>query len=105
MKNRKLASIGLILPLLPLFAYACFVLISFANHKLGSIIAVDKLILLTIVLLTVASVLGTVISIAALLQSKTKLASITLVFNIAILLIVLVLLRDNFLTELQLAIY
>ena len=103
MQNRKIASIGLILPLLPLSAYACLVLISFASHKLGSVIAADKLILLIIILLTAASVLGTVFSIAALLKSETKLAPIALALNIAVLLIILVLLRNNFLTELRLA--
>lgn len=104
MKKRKIAIIGLILPLLPFLSYACLVLISFADNRIGSIIPVDKLILLTLALLLVTSVLGTAISIIALLKSETETAPLVIIINIVFLLIILVFFRNTFFTEFKLII-
>lgn len=105
MKNQKTALVGLILPVLPVVSYASLVLISFANNAVGSIIAVDKLILLTVVLSPVIFILGAIVSIIALFKSEIKTASLAgVTLNIVVLLIFMVCFSATFFTELKLVI-
>ncbi len=104
MKIQKTALIGLILPVLPVIAYVFLVLVVLLNNMVGSIIAADKLILLTIGLSAVIFVSGAVVSIIALFKSEMKTASlIGVALNIA-LLTVWVCFAPLFLAEFKLAI-
>ncbi len=86
MKNQKITLIGLILPFFPIGASLVMVVIAFSNYELSSIIAVDKLILLTVALSPVVYILGAGVSITALLKSEMKLAAMAgVVLNIGLL--------------------
>ncbi len=86
MKNQKIVLIGLILPFFPIGASFVMVVIAFSNYELSSIIAVDKLILLTAALSPVVYILGAGASITALLKSEMKLAAMAgVVLNIGLL--------------------
>ncbi len=88
MKNQKAALIGLILPSLAVGAFALLVLISFINSTINSIIAVDKLILLTAALSPVIYTLGASVSIIALFKSEMKItAFIATALNITLLIV------------------
>ncbi len=91
MKNQKITLIGLILPSLPVGAFISLVLLSFTiNNTISSIIAVDKLILLTVGLAPVIYILGAIVSIIALFKSAMKMAPfIALALNIALLIVLL----------------
>jgi hypothetical protein len=90
LKNRRTAFIGLILPALPIGAFSLLVLLSFINNKVSSIIAVDKLILLTVLLSPIIYILGAIVSITALFKSEMKaIALIGVTLNIVALLIAL----------------
>ncbi len=90
MKNRKTVFVGLILPVLSIGTLSLLVLLSFINNKVNSVIAVDKLILLTALLSPVIYVLGAIVSITALFKSEMKAtALIGVILNIAALLIAL----------------
>lgn len=90
MKNQKAALIGLILPSLAVGAFALLVLISFINNTINSIIAVDKLILLTAGLSPAVYTLGAIISVIALFKSDMKItAFIGAALNIALLIALL----------------
>jgi len=90
LKNQKIALIGLILPALPVGASILLVLLSFVNKTVNSIIAVDKLILLTAALSPLIYISGTIASIIALFKSEMKTAAlIGIALNIAMLIVVL----------------
>ncbi len=91
MKNQKITSIGFILPSLPVGAFILLVLLSFiTNNAISSIIALDKLILLTVALAPVIYILGAIVSIIALFKSTMKMAPFTaLALNIALLIVLL----------------
>lgn len=90
MKNQKAALIGLILPSLAVGAFALLVLISFINNTINSIIAVDKLILLTAGLSPAVYTLGAIISVIALFKSDMKItAFIGAALNVALLIALL----------------
>lgn len=90
MKNQKAALIGLILPSLAVGAFTLLVLISFINSTINSIIAVDKLILLTVGLSPAVYTLGAIISVIALFKSDMKTtAFIGAALNIALLIALL----------------
>jgi len=90
LKNQKTALIGLILPSLSVGAFILLVLLSFINNTVSSVIAVDKLILLTVGLSPVVCTLGAIISIIALFKSEMKITSfIGVVLNIVLLIVLL----------------
>ena len=74
-QKEKAALIGLMLPSFPLLAFGLLILIALTNSTLSSIIAVDKLILLTVALSPVVYVGGAIISITALVKSKMKITA------------------------------
>ncbi len=86
LKKQKTALIGVTLPFFPVGAFVLLVLLSFVSSTLNSIIAVDKLILLTAVLSPLIYVLCAVVSVTALFKSEMKItASIGIVLNITLL--------------------
>jgi hypothetical protein len=86
LRNEKTALIGVTLPFFPVGTFVLLVLLSFVSSTLNSIVAVDKLILLTVVLSPLIYVLCAVVSVAALFKSEMKMtASIGIVLNIALL--------------------
>ena len=90
MKNQKTALIGLILPSLPVGTFILLVLLSFINNTVSSIIAADKLILLTVGLSPVIYILGAIASIIALFKSEMKVIPfIGVALNIALLIVLL----------------
>jgi len=90
LKNQKTALIGLMLPYLVVGAYVFLVLLSFINNKINSIIAADKLILLTVGLSPAVYITGVIISIIALFKSEMKMIPlIGIVLNITLLIVLL----------------
>ena len=88
MKNKKIALIGLILPSFPVGVFVLLVSLSFISNTVSSIIAVDKLILLTAALSPVIYTLGASVSIIALFKSEMKItAFIATALNIALLIV------------------
>jgi len=76
LKNQKMALIGLTLPSLPVGTSVLLVLLSFISNTVNSIIAVDKLILLTAALSPIIYTLGALVSIIALFKSAMKITSV-----------------------------
>ena len=88
MKNKKIALIGLILPSFPVGVFVLLVSLSFISNTVSSIIAVDKLILLTAALSPVIYTLGASVSIIALFKSEMKItAFIATALNITLLIV------------------
>ena len=88
MKNKKIALIGLILPFFPVGISALLVSLPFISNTVSSIIAVDKLILLTAALSPVIYTLGASVSIIALFKSEMKItAFIATALNITLLIV------------------
>lgn len=76
MKNHKAALLGLRLPFLNIAIFAALVMLSLTSRTIGSAIAVDKIIVLAIVLSPFVYISGAVISIIALFKSPMKLMAI-----------------------------
>lgn len=90
LKIQKVALIGLILPSFPVGTSVLLVLLSFISNTVNSIIAVDKLILLTAALSPVIYTLGALVSIIALFKSEMKItAFIATALNITLLIVLL----------------
>lgn len=88
MKNKKIALIGLILPSFPVGAFVLLASLPFISNTVSSIIAVDKLILLTAALSPVIYTLGASVSIIALFKSEMKItAFIATALNITLLIV------------------
>jgi hypothetical protein len=105
LKNRRTIFIGLVLPTLWIGAFSFLVLLSLINIKVSSIIAADKLILLTVMLSPIIYILGAIVSITALFKSEMKkIALIGVTLNIVALLIALLCLGSSIFIEVKLVI-
>ena len=100
LKNTKIALVGLTLPFFPTGALVLLTLLPFVNSSAGSVIGADKLILLTVGLLSpLVYISGAAISIVALLKSEMRItAFMGTVLNIT-LLSVLLYFSKSFLVE------
>ncbi|UCG57829.1 MAG: hypothetical protein JSU70_23555 [Phycisphaerales bacterium] len=99
LRTREKLSFGLVLPLAFTSTLALLELLSFVHVAISAAIAIDKLILFTIVLSPVAYVSGAAISLAGLIKSPRKAtASVGLILNI-VLLITLAYFGKSFLKE------
>lgn len=86
MKKNKTALMGIVLAIVAPAATAVLVALSFVNTSVNAVIAVDKLILLTIGLAPFVYVLGIIVSITALLKPQMKTTALVAVaLNIALL--------------------
>ena len=86
MKKNKLALMGIVLALVAPAATAVLAALSFVNTSVNAVIAVDKLILLTIGLAPFVYVLGIIVSITALLKPQMKTTALVAVaLNITLL--------------------
>ena len=86
MAKNKPALIGIVLALVAPAATAVLVVLSFINTSVNAVIAVDKLILLTIGLAPFVYALGIIVSVTALLKPQMKAtALLAVVLNIILL--------------------
>ena len=86
MKKNKTALMGIVLAIVAPAATAVLVALSFVNTSVNAVIAIDKLILLTIGLAPFVYVLGIIVSITALLKPQMKTTALVAVaLNIALL--------------------
>ncbi len=86
MKKNKTALMGIVLAIAAPAATAVLVALSFVNTSVNAIIAIDKLILLTIGLAPFVYVLGIIVSVTALLKPQMKAAALVAVaLNITLL--------------------
>lgn len=86
MKKNKTALMGIVLAIVAPAATAVLVALSFVNTSVNAVIAVDKLILLTIGLAPFVYVLGIIVSITALLKPQMKTTALVAVaLNITLL--------------------
>jgi len=86
LKKNKTALMGIVLAIVAPAATAVLVALSFVNTSVNAVIAVDKLILLTIGLAPFVYVLGIIVSITALLKPQMKTTALVAVaLNIALL--------------------
>lgn len=86
MKKNKTALMGIVLAIVAPAATAVLVALSFVNTSVNAVIAVDKLILLTIGLAPFVYVLGIIVSITALLKPQMKTtALVAIALNITLL--------------------
>lgn len=86
MKKNKMALMGIVLAIVAPAATAVLVTLSFVNTSVNAVIAIDKLILLTIGLAPFVYVLGIIVSITALLKPQMKTtALVAIALNIALL--------------------
>jgi len=86
LKKNKLALMGIVLALVAPAATAVLAALSFVNTSVNAVIAVDKLILLTIGLAPFVYVLGIIVSITALLKPQMKTTALVAVaLNITLL--------------------
>lgn len=86
MKKNKPALMGIVLALVAPAATAVLAALSFVNTSVNAVIAVDKLILLTIGLAPFVYVLGIIVSITALLKPQMKTTALVAVaLNITLL--------------------
>lgn len=86
MKKNKTALMGIVLAIVAPAATAVLVALSFVNTSVNAVIAIDKLILLTIGLAPFVYVLGIIVSITALLKPQMKTTALVAVaLNITLL--------------------
>lgn len=86
MKKNKTALMGIVLAIVAPAATAVLVVLSFVNTSVNAVIAIDKLILLTIGLAPFVYVLGIIVSITALLKPQMKTTALVAVaLNITLL--------------------
>lgn len=86
MKKNKTALMGIVLAIVTPAATAVLVALSFVNTSVNAVIAIDKLILLTIGLAPFVYVLGIIVSITALLKPQMKTTALVAVaLNITLL--------------------
>jgi len=86
LKKNKTALMGIVLAIVAPAATAVLVALSFVNTSVNAVIAVDKLILLTIGLAPFVYVLGIIVSITALLKPQMKTTALVAVaLNITLL--------------------
>lgn len=86
MKKNKMALMGIVLAIVAPAATAVLVTLSFVNTSVNAVIAIDKLILLTIGLAPFVYVLGIIVSITALLKPQMKTTALVAVaLNITLL--------------------
>lgn len=86
MKKNKMALMGIVLAIVAPAATAVLVALSFVNTSVNAVIAIDKLILLTIGLAPFVYVLGIIVSITALLKPQMKTTALVAVaLNITLL--------------------
>lgn len=86
MKKNKTALMGIVLAIVAPAATAVLAALSFVNTSVNAVIAIDKLILLTIGLAPFVYVLGIIVSITALLKPQMKTTALVAVaLNITLL--------------------
>ena len=102
LKKQNSALIGLVISFFPMLIFCSLALLALTNRTLGSAIAVDKLILLTVALSPVVYGVGAIVSVTALAKSEMKVtAFVGAAANIAML-IFLFYFRQSFLKEFEL---
>ena len=86
MKKNKTALMGIVLAIVAPAATAVLAVLSFVNTSVNAVIAIDRLILLTIGLAPFVYVLGIIVSITALLKPQMKTTALVAVaLNITLL--------------------
>ena len=102
MKSKKTELIAIKLPITFVGVFGLLTLLAFTSSKIGAVIFIDKLILISIVLLPAVCILGMIVSIIALLTSKKKMTALTgIILNVS-LLIVLLCVSKPFIVEFKL---
>ena len=101
MQNKKVELIAIKLPSITVTIYATLMMIAFTNNQIGSVIFLDKLILLIMVLLSLVCIIGAAVSIIALFKAKAKKTAVSAaILNIA-LIIMMIWMSKAFVVELK----
>ena len=102
LKKQNSALIGLVISFFPMLAFCSLSLLALTNRIVSSMIAVDKLILLTIALSPVVYGIGAVVSVTALAKSEMKITAFVGAAANIVMLIFLFYFRKSFLMEFEL---
>ena len=102
LKKQKSALIGLVIPFFPTLTFCSLALLALTNRTISSMIAVDKLILLTVALSPVVYGIGAIVSVTALAKSEMKITAFVGAAVNIVMLIFLFYFRKSFLMEFEL---